>query len=1319
VKISANKSDWPISLALALAVHLLICLISALPGNNMLFPYFLTHQGEPRLVKSYAENNEAALKNSSNANLVRKNQAGDNRAGMQVLPYSLAVRKIRQQEGERSETGSFSLPPAKILFAVDSPTRRSLSQSTAVAKLLAPVFSDSTIPEKPAEEMWKKMRDNKETYILGDIYKDTIPATYTREDLKVREETFMELVREDILDGTLDMPFSSFILSAEYFLLSRALIKKGLQPSFTLQETFNRYKERLERVKVDLPQELDVYSLVMILQRYALNKFYPENGSGLFLESLFHNLNDCESGTKEILSYLSDLYPKLEVGSNRGLLKTTTGEVIGHMQVFIAPGRVAENILANKNGLIVETTRVSVESVLPWSAGDIFPLEDFVIHYYPQLIAGTPLMEKLSAVYDKGPVGGVEGRNIVGSSDHPLKMSYGVTPTLLTSQYYDLANIRTQRIENEFSVSMVPTCDPQIDPLNVDFTNVFSNFVAIDKKMRKNMMGHYLSALPYWNNEIMPEWKELSFIATYDDFAGTLLEENDSAGKFIRVDGDTTILPRSVESHKNLLKHLVLAAKPEKPGKEFWGRGQHKCQERVVLTEKFIDYFFKSPEGPGLFFLPELDEKFPWTSLPGAVLNDCLAIVDGQDEEFFQQPLFRKTLYNRTVGLNPVTFQEDHLARLSAGLETLFVGQKSDIDIRSTFAYRFSASASPDEASVEETVVELGRTGINSGLLVDAHDFLGQQWLSRAMVKYGERDDLHLSPARANTLVQTGVMLLSAGESDGQEENLFLTGLIGSAVDEMLRLAAIRAQAQLAGLAPREVSAVLLNALQHRREYNSEILVSLLQYGLLREDAVSLYRLRTKDVLATLPTLISSAENQPSENVFIELIELIRTAGYFEDSWLQEVIVAALSQSLSDDFTVSSQEDFLKQEDVDYGIILNKLYGLAFLLKENEGDDFLFADPNFLEKYIRFAGKNPLGKVVISLVQGIYSREGLAAGIKKISQDQWDVLQKIASLDDEGNGESNTRLQDIIGDGNVIALMLLQMDPLSVSKISGRPVTFFTKNDKAKGFWYLERLHKEIGNIDFSKYFHEEGTFSSEFYHDGRVREAFSLLAYFAPDRRNEEKIKFRKIKDIKSFKDISKIKVTASSRKATRQDMSLLTLSLNSANKPQEIRRAWEDTLGVVQKHLGMEVAEDQKKYLFAPHYPYLSVNNSGFIFSPEKVEDIPNAAEWGGRNDILLSSYLHFKNLTGSLPDWLLRAAMQRSEAEQKIIGRLEQQSFLPMILECESDHEEMDQGLFKAKWQVRKPYGEDIFPGTLLLLRLGYLDITQQGEIVVIKK
>ena len=179
---------------------------------------------------------------------------------------------------------------------------------------------------------------------------------------------------------------------------------------------------------------------------------------------------------------------------------------------------------------------------------------------------------------------------------------------------------------------------------------------------------------------------------------------------------------------------------------------------------------------------------------------------------------------------------------------------------------------------------------------------------------------------------------------------------------------------------------------------------------------------------------------------------------------------------------------------------------------------------------------------------------------------------------------------------------------------------------------------------------------------------------------------------------------------------MSFLTLALNSSNDPSAIRRTWEETLAATGKHIGLPFFDQGlRHYLFAPHHPYLTENDQGFFYSPETVADLHNAAEWGGRNDILLSSYLHFRNLPGQLPDWLRRTAMARSELELKIIKKLEQQTFLPMILECDADKKELPDPLFRAKWAIRKPFGEDIFPGTLLLLRLGYLDITATGDIV----
>jgi len=201
-----------------------------------------------------------------------------------------------------------------------------------------------------------------------------------------------------------------------------------------------------------------------------------------------------------------------------------------------------------------------------------------------------------------------------------------------------------------------------------------------------------------------------------------------------------------------------------------------------------------------------------------------------------------------------------------------------------------------------------------------------------------------------------------------------------------------------------------------------------------------------------------------------------------------------------------------------------------------------------------------------------------------------------------------------------------------------------------------------------------------EFYVDDRVRESFAMLAYLQEAGESGNGVKFMKTQDLAAIKDPSKLRVVEGERKITRQDMSMLTLALNPGNHPSAIRRAWEETLAVTDKHLGLNLLDQGLRgYLFAPHYPYLTENDSGFFFSPETIEDLHNAALWGGRNDILLSSYLHFRHLPGQLPDWLRRTAMARSELELQIIKKFEQQSFLPMILQCDSDKNELPEPLF----------------------------------------
>ena len=507
--------NWRSPLALTIGLHILLLTVATLPGDSHFFPYLKVYREyvevkQPTLAPSNSTVLQKPYEQPSQASKDLQNQ----RTPSIFLPYSLTTNKTSHHIMKaRVFSPEVTHPPVKKLFSIDKNPLHALSQKTGVKKLSSPVFSVNTIPEKPAKDMRKGLQENKDRYILGDIYNDTTPAITSKRELLTTELEFMRRVREDLLDGIFNMRFSEFIVSAEYFQLSKALIENGLQPSFSLKDALKKYEGRLAKVRKNLPSDLDAYSLIMILQRYAENKFYPENGSGLLLESLFHNLNDCEGGTKEILAYLSDIYPSIQLGSNRGMIRTTNGKVIGHMQVYLGPGTETDSIIENQNGITIETTRITSGSILPYSTGDRFPIEDFIYRYYPASILGTPFA-KILIPADRPHLRQGQQSEIVGTSNHPLKMGYKVSSTLLTAQYYDLENIRTQKILNEFVRSEIPLCDPKVNPLQVDPSNVFSNFVAIDPKLRKNMMGHYLASLQYWDNEVMPQWQEPPFIIT-------------------------------------------------------------------------------------------------------------------------------------------------------------------------------------------------------------------------------------------------------------------------------------------------------------------------------------------------------------------------------------------------------------------------------------------------------------------------------------------------------------------------------------------------------------------------------------------------------------------------------------------------------------------------------------------------------------------------------------------------------------------------------------------------------------------------------------
>ena len=1256
--------------------------------------------------------------------------------GLATIPYHSSAKAKRGEPGEQPDSAA-SLALSTLL-PVSNPVFRSLARKTAIARLLPPLFSDNTIPRKPDKDMWQVVEESKESYLLGDVFQDAVPATSAGQDLVQEEAAFLVELRQDIADGRLDMPFSSFIIRAEYYQLSRALLLKKLQPSFTLDEAFARYRDRLGRVRQGVPQEVDGFSVVMILQRYADNKFYPGNGSGMLLDSLFHNLNDCEGGTKEVLAYLNEIYPALILGSNRGMLQTTTGELIGHMQVFIGPGEASRKIIENDRGVILETTRVSRESVIPYVSGDVFPLEDFVVHYYPEIVAGTPLAARLGG-QDDGGAGGQ--RKIVGTSDHPLKMSYGASATLLTEQFYDLANIRTRKIENEFLRSDIPSCDPRIDPTKIDRTNLFSNFVAIDGKLRKNLIDHYLADLDYWDNQLMPQWKTPPFLATYADLAGSLLGPSGEMDGYLQIDAENTISYKSLFSHQQFLASMRDRA--DNSRNRYVGSGLQDCQERAVLDKQLLAYLFEMPNGPGLYFLPAPADDFSWHFLQKSVVNDCLAVpAEGlernhiailEDEAVRQRTSLRKELYSRalTRGLSSSP-QTSPLEKVTAAIEAVFTGVTGSLDLPAILADRQSAESTVEEPSIREMAGEVGRTGINNGLIWDAVDFLGVEKTRALILVYGARDDLSLSLWRANAFVQNLVAILASQESDRKATADFLARLGKESGRQALTVAAAIALAGLQGQDQAEISAIAVRYLEQLQPYRAEDLLALMRYGLRHEDAVSFIHRKIKATLAGLPSLTPGKAGPDAKiEIFPELVEVVRTLSALSDPAGQELLALGLMRSLDRDFTRQLPEGQGGYAGADYGLVFNKLAVLG-LLPEPASRPFI--DPAELEallkNYIRFAANQPVGKLMVALVEKAFSREKYAKALAGIIRTQ---LTELAGLRSGLEMQSMNSSEDIrspktagvlsaakiiLGDANVLVQILLQADSQLASLVAGHFPGQFSGAKTFPAAWYLSGVHRQMSEAFAARL--PGGTFIADFYLDDRVRESFAMLAYVQENKADASQLRFRIIKDIRTIKDPSKVKVIEAERKITRQDMSLLTLALNTGNSPAAIRQAWEDTLAVAGGHLGLNpLGESLRQYLFAPHSPYLVEDDLGFFFSPETVEDFHNADQWGGRNDILLSSYLHFRNLPEYLPDWLLRAAMTRSQFEQQILKKFENLSFLPMILECANDHETLPEGLFRAQWTIRKPFGEDIFPGTLLLLRLGYMEISPVGEVVLTAK
>lgn len=1333
VRFSENMKNWLVAGTVSLGLHVLVVvavifsLTGSLPGRSVRMP------ADPLAGDIKPDYTRVAVgarfaENDPKLDL----RAGGPPAGTEMTAYRFARGG---KDASISMDASIAPTPLPAFVGLGADDGRSLARKTPIPRLLPPDFSDATIPSKPEKSMWQTVSDTDADYLSGDIFQNVEPATYDRDVLLQAEAIFRAQVRDDILDGWLDMPFSDFIIPAEYFHLSRALLAKGLQPDFTLQDAFMRYRKRLARIGAQLAATIDGHSLVMILQRYAENKYYPGNGSGMLLDSLYHNLNDCEGGTKEILAYLDDLYPGMTIGSNRGLLKTNTGVLIGHMQAYIGPGPATENIIANDKGVVIETTRIGPDSVQAYRLGELHPLEDFVLRYYPDLGEGTPLSDRVRMQRRSSPTA---GRDIVGSSNHPLKMGYGAPGALLSEKLYDLAGIRTHRIDNGFEKSTLAGCDPEIDPTRVTRANLFSNFVAIDKKLRRSLIRHYLADLQYWDNQLMPQWKEPDFIATYKDFTATLMAADGPSAGYLQVDAENAVPIESVWRHRSFIKALQADARPVKD--PYLGTGEKICSAPAWLDEKVLSFLFHVPRKPGLFLLEAPGRDFSWERFLDAVVHDCLAIpansgIQRQIEHLEAQALdrhssFRMQLYQRgrLLGLSPNRGHQP-LLKASAALTAVFSGAVSNDAEIAVLKNRVSTASSPMQTSVHETVTEQGRTGIADGLLWDGFDFLGTEKMKALLLRYARRADLRLTVHRANGLVGALVQNMKNRGIAPELVWAFMQQFSDASRDENLRFSAFLARARLDGQTEAGISRLIADFLSARARFRLDAVTAWRSHGLSAEDALEILDRRIQRTLAALPRPGSpEMDAAASDRLFLELVELTRGVAAFEHRPGQVKLRSGMARSVMADGAFKDPLRSDRQPSFDPGLMFNKMYILANL-QAAVAKPLPWGQEGalFFDRTIRFGAFEPVGKILATLLPAVFSKAEFEKNLLRVVARQFDAL---ARLDVRGASRAHAvdQVKNILGDGNLIFCLLTQaQDDLIEQVVALAPVT--SLNDRVvKAGRYLEKLHALIakwgvthgaGSI-IPESSAEKSFFPADFYLDDRVRTSFALLAHVKRAKKDHRPLKFVKIKDLRSIKDPSKIKVIAADRKITRQDMSLLTLALNPTNAPDAIRQAWHDTLDVAGKHLALNPTERNfRQYLFEPHHPYLTVNDRGFFYSPEMVADIHNADQWGGRNDILLSSYLHFRNLPEHLPEWLLRTAMARSGFERQLIQKFEAQSFLPMILECTQDHKQLPAPLVKAKWAVRKPYGEDIFPATLLLLRMGYMDITTDGELVLTSK
>jgi len=270
-----------------------------------------------------------------------------------------------------------------------------------------------------------------------------------------------------------------------------------------------------------------------------------------------------------------------------------------------------------------------------------------------------------------------------------------------------------------------------------------------------------------------------------------------------------------------------------------------------------------------------------------------------------------------------------------------------------------------------------------------------------------------------------------------EDTAVLLNELLTATNDGHLRLAAAMNLAKIKGLPATEISRLALDSLQNSKVYRAENLVALLQYGLLPDDASGFLRGRVAAHLARLKTLEDrQGDTDERRKMFRELVEIIRTLAHLPDKDLRQDLQDGLGSSLQKDFAYKTAGGDQNQTSPDWGASFNKLMLLSLLHETVNEEQRLAPSVAWLQQYVRFAAANPIGKLMLGPIGKIAGHKGIATLLSTTLAEQQATTNRLQQ-GGTPSAESLRTLTALLGEGNVIARMLLSADIKLVAQLSG------------------------------------------------------------------------------------------------------------------------------------------------------------------------------------------------------------------------------------------------------------------------------------------